>query len=90
MYLEAEVVSLYVTNSADPHAVAAFQQTIARLLTEDVATLYMAQLAHSAAGAGLGYLTMLHDYGVALAWEFGPSLQDPDVVTVTTMACLSV
>ena len=87
MYLEAEAVSLYVTNSVDPHAVAAFQQTIARLLTEDVATLYMAQLAHnaasdSAAGAGLGYLTMLHDYGVALAWEFGPSLQDPDVVTV--------
>ena len=90
MYLEAEAVSLYVTNSVDPHAVAAFQQTIARLLTEDVATLYMAQLAHSAAGAGLGYLTMLHDYGVALAWEFGPSLQDPDVVTVTTMAYLSV
>ena len=95
MYLEAEAVSLYVTNSVDPHAVAAFQQTIARLLTEDVATLYMAQLAHnaasdSAAGAGLGYLTMLHDYGVTLAWEFGPSLQDPDVTTVTTMARLSV
>jgi hypothetical protein len=90
-----DAVSLYVTNSVDPHAVAAFQQTIARLLTEDVATLYMAQLAHNAAsdsvaGAGLGHLTMLHDYGVALAWEFGPSLQDPDVVTVTPMACLSV
>src|SRR5437899_4498177 len=73
MYLEAEAVSLYVTNSVDPHAVAAFQQTIARLLTEDIDTLYLAQLTHnavsdSAAGAGLGYLTMLHDYGVALAW----------------------
>jgi hypothetical protein len=42
MYLEAEAVSLYVTNSVDPHAVAAFQQTITRLLTEDVDTLYMA------------------------------------------------
>src|SRR5205807_6328106 len=95
MYLEADAVSLYVTNSVDPHTVAAFQQTIARLLTEDIDTLYLAQLTHnaasdSAAGAGLGYLTMLHDYGVALAWEFGPSLQDPDVVTVTTMARLSV
>ena len=39
---------------------------------------------------GLGYLTMLHDYGVALAWKFAPSLQDPDVITVTTMARLSV
>ena len=95
MYLEAEAVSLYVTNSLDPHAVAAFQQVITRLLTEDIDTLYMAQLTHnaasdSAAGAGLGYLTMLHDYGVTLAWEFAPSLQDPDVVTVTTMARLSV
>jgi hypothetical protein len=95
MYLEADAVSLYVTNSVDPHAVAAFQQTMARLLTEDTDTLYMAQLMHnaendSADGSGLGYLTMLHDYGVALAWQFAPSLQDPDVVTVTTMARLSV
>jgi hypothetical protein len=95
MYLEVEAVSLYVTNSIDPHAVAAFQQTITRLLTEDIDTLYIAQLTHNAASdsgesAGLGYLTMLHDYGVALAWQFGPSLQDPDVTTVTTMARLSV
>ena len=94
MYLEPDAVSLYVTNSVDPHTITSFQQTIARLLTADIDTLYMAQLTHnaasdSAAGAGLGYLTMLHDYGVALAWEFGPSLQDPDVVTVTTMARLS-
>ena len=41
MCLEAEAVSLYVTNSVDPHAVAAFQQTIERLLTEDIDTLYM-------------------------------------------------
>src|SRR5215813_3818650 len=77
MYLEAEAVSLYVTNSVDPHAVAAFQQTITRLLPEDIDTLYMAQLAHNAASdsaesSGLGYLTMLHDYGVALAWQFAP------------------
>jgi hypothetical protein len=89
MYLEADAVSLYVTNSVDPHAVAAFQQTIARLLTEDTDTLYMEQLTHED-GSGLGYLTMLHDYGVALAWKFAPSLQAPDVLTVTTMARLSV
>jgi hypothetical protein len=95
MYLEAEAVSLYVTNSIDPHAVAAFQQTIERLLTEDTDTLYMEQLTHnaesdSADGSSMGYLTMLHDYGVALAWKFAPSLHDPDVITVTTMARLSV
>ena len=95
MYLEPDAVSLYVTNSVDPHTVAAFQQAIERLLTEDIDTLYMAQLTHnaesdSAEGSGLGYLTMLHDYGAALAWQFAPSLQDPDVITVTTMARLSV
>lgn len=95
MYLEAEAVSLYVSNSVDPHAMAAFHQTIERLLTEDTDTLYMEQLTHNAASdsadsAGLGYLTMLHDYGVALAWKFAPSLQDPDVLTVTTMARLSI
>ena len=95
MYLAADAVSLYVTNSVDPHAVAAFQQAIARLLTEDIDTLYIAQLTHntesdSADGSSLGYLTMLHDYGVTLAWKFAPSLQDPDVTTVTTMARLSV
>ena len=95
MYLEAEAVSLYVTNSIDPHAVAACQQTIERLLTGDIDTLYMAQLTQNtasdrAAGSGLGYLTMLHDYGVVLAWKFAPSLQNPDVVMVTTMARLAV
>ena len=95
MHLEAEAVSLYVTNSVDPHAVAAFQQTIERLLTEDIDALYMEQLMHnaesdSANGSSIGYLTMLHDYGVALAWKFALSLQDPDVMTVTTMARLSV
>ena len=95
MYLESNAVSLYVTNSVDPHAVTAFQQTIERLLTEEIDTLYMEQLMHNAEsdstdGSSLGYLTMLHDYGVTLAWKFAPSLQDPDVITVTTMARLSV
>jgi hypothetical protein len=95
MYLEADAVSLYVTNSVDPHAVASFQQTIARLLTEDIDALYLEQLtcnaeSDSTDGSGLGYLTMLHDYGVALAWQFAPSPQDPDVTTVTTMVRMSV
>src|SRR5262245_34449606 len=89
MYLAADAVCLYVTNSVDPHAVTAFQQTIERLLTENIDTLHMEQLTH-VEGSGLGYLTMLHDHGVALAWQFAPSPQDPDVLTVTTMARLSI
>ena len=95
MYLEPDAVSLYVTNSVDPHTVTSFQQIIERLLTGDIDTLYLEQLTYnaesdSADDSGLGYLTMLHDYGVALAWQFAPSLRDPDVITVTTMARLSV
>ena len=89
MYLAADAVSLYVTNSVDPHAVAVFQQTIERLLTENIDTLHMEQLTH-ADGSGLGYLTMLHDYDVALAWKFAPSLRDSAVLTVSTMARLSI
>jgi hypothetical protein len=33
MHLEPDAVSLYVTNSVDPHAVESFQQIIARLLS---------------------------------------------------------
>jgi hypothetical protein len=55
----------------------------------------MEQLMHNAEsenedGSSMGYLTMLHDYGATLAWKFAPSRQDADVVTVTTMARLSV
>ena len=36
MYLEPDAISLYVTNSVDPQALATFQQCIQRLLTEDL------------------------------------------------------
>jgi hypothetical protein len=42
MDLGSDAVSFYVTNSVDPHAVAVFQQTIERLLTEDIDARYMA------------------------------------------------
>jgi hypothetical protein len=88
MFLEADVISLYATNSLDPHTLEPFQQYIQRLLTEDPCELYMAQLERNAAddydGASrLGFLTMLNDYDATLAWKFKSLSQD--VVTVTTM-----
>ena len=93
MFLEADVISLYATNSLDPQTVAPFQQYIQRLLTEDPDALYMEQLEHNAAedhngASGLGFLTMLNDYGATLAWRF--TCLGQDVVTVTTMVRLSV
>ena len=59
MYLEPDAISLYVTNSVDPQALATFQQCM-RLLTEDPHDLYMKQLLHNAeadhaGGSGLGF-----------------------------------
>ena len=66
MYLDVDTISLYVTNSLDPHTVEAFQQPIQRLLTEDTDALYIEQITRNAdndpMGSGLGYLTMVNDY----------------------------
>jgi hypothetical protein len=95
MYLEPDAISLYVTNSVDPQALATFQQCIQRLLTEDPHDLYMKQLLHNAeadhaGGSGLGILTMLNDYGATIAWKFEPVAPEAEVMTVTTMVRVPV
>ena len=95
MYMEKDTISLYVTNSIAPDAIAAFQHFIERVLTEDPDALYMELVERHAADntervSGLGVLTMRHDYGAILAWKFAPLAQDADVMTVTTMARLPV
>jgi hypothetical protein len=95
VYLEAHAVSLYTTNSVNPHTVEAFQHLITRLLTEDSATFYLEQLTRNAeedpaSGSGVGLLTMLTNYGATLAWKFAAHAEDPDVLIVTTMVRLTV
>jgi hypothetical protein len=95
MYLEADAISLYVTNSVDPKSLVAFQQCIQRLLTEDPHDLYMEQLtgnaeAENGGACGLGILTMLNDYGATVAWQFAPMVPEADVMAVTTMVRVPV
>jgi hypothetical protein len=95
MYLESDAISLYVTNSVDPQALATFQQCIQRLLTEEPHDLYMEQLLRNAeadhgGGSGLGILTMLNDYGATIAWKFEPGEPEAEVMTVTTMVRVPV
>ncbi len=97
MFLEADVITLYATNSANPETVEPFQEFIHRLLTEDPDDLYMEQLERNAEAddedddaSGLGFLTMLNDYGATLAWKFVPLGQNGDGVVVTTMVQFSV
>jgi hypothetical protein len=100
MYLAEDQVSLYVTNSVNPKNIEDFQFYIQRLLTEDTDELYMEQLMRnvededikeeSDSDSGLGYLTMLNDYGVKLAWRFEPLEPNSGVMQVTTMAMLKI
>lgn len=95
MILDADVIGLYAVNSIDPDTIEAFQAFIQRLLTEDPDALYLEQLERNAeddnnGASGLGFLTMLNDYGATLAWKFSGQDRDEDGVTVTTMVRLTV
>ncbi len=95
MFLRADEVSLYSVNSTDREKIEAFQHFLDRLLTEDRDALYLEQLEGNAAddidgSSGLGYLTILNDYGATMAWKFTEGEQDRDVVSVTTMVRLAV
>ena len=95
VYLDEDAISLYVTNSVNPNSLEDFQRFIQRLVTEDTDELFLEQLTHNAEtkdsdSSGLGYLTMINDYGATLAWQFVPLNPDDTVMTVTTMARMPV
>ena len=95
MFLQSDVIRLYTINCIEPDRIGPFQEFIGRLLTEDTNELYTEQLERNASaegdtGSGLGFLTMLNDYGAALAWKFGNLAQDGDDVALTTMVRLPV
>ena len=95
MFLRADEVSLYSVNSTDPAKIDDFQKFLGRLQTEDRDTLYLEQLERNAAddsdgSSGLGFLTILNDYGATMAWKFIDQDQEPDGVSVTTMVRLAV
>ncbi len=93
MFLEPGVITLYTSNGIAPARIAPFQKFIQRLLTEDIDALYTEQLERNAeadagddgSASGMGFLTMLSDYGVKIAWNFSTPTQPGDEVAVTTM-----
>ena len=95
MFLDTDAVRLYSANGIAPEAVAPFQQFVNKLLTSDTNALYIEQLERNAnaegdAGSGLGFLTMINDYGARLAWSFSPHANDRDQILLTTMVRLPV
>ena len=95
MFLDADAVRLYTANGITPEAVAPFQQFIGKLLTSDTNELYIEQLERNAnaegdTGSGLGFLTMINDYGARLAWNFSNLAESPEHTLLTTMVRLPV
>jgi len=92
LYLYENELRFYVTNSLNPDYEDKFQTFILRILTEDPSELFLEQIEKSAAEenneSGVGFLTMINDYGVTLSWKFGEKI--PGIKTVTTLAQLPI
>ena len=86
------MITLYTINGIAPDRIEPFQKFIGRLLTEDIeralhrAARTQRRRRRRHAASGMGFLTMLNDYGARSAWKFGtPRLRRGDEVAVTTM-----
>ena len=95
MFLAPTAITLYTSNGISPDMIEPFQMFIGRLLSEDVDVLYTEQLERNAedetgSASGLGFLTMLNDYGVKIAWKFSGAGGAADACAVTTMVRLPV
>jgi hypothetical protein len=89
MYLDLDKIRFYTSNSIDPKAVKGFKAWIKLLLTEDTHELFMKQVMNGIedkdSKSGLGFLTMMNDYGAKLAWKFESRNDAPEAIQVTVM-----
>ena len=95
IFLDVDAIRLYTVNDIAPDKIGPFQQFIEKLLTSDTNELYIEQLERNASsenegGSGLGYLTMINDYGANLAWEFTREAGGENRVSLTTMVRLPI
>lgn len=86
---------LYVTNSVTPEKAEKFQAFLTELLAADPEELYVTQVEKSleeehSEASGLGFLTMINDYGAKLGWKFDTINTEPQILTVTSMAQIKV
>lgn len=92
LYLHESELRFYVTNSINPNNIEQFQNFIKRVLSEDASELFLEQMEKSVAeeshDSGVGFLTLMNDYGVSLAWKFEEKLSGLN--TVTTLARLPI
>ena len=84
---------LIATNSVSPANLDKFKQFIQDLTSSDPDEFYFKQLEKSAEdqtgeSSGLGFVTMINDYGATLGWKFESKPTELKEITVTTMVQL--
>ncbi|NET57054.1 MAG: ATP-binding protein [Symploca sp. SIO2E6] len=89
------IVAIFTKNSTDRNGADKFQVFIQTLLACDPEEFYIQQVEASAEDenaemSGLGFLTMINDYQAGLGWKFEPQPSAPEIITVTSMALVSV
>ncbi|MDD3517671.1 MAG: DUF6272 family protein [Chromatiales bacterium] len=86
LLLEEDRIIIAETNTVGRDQAEGYRAFVQKLLDSDPMELYVEQLeakAGDGAGSGLGFLTMMNDYGAELAWRF-VTAPSGLVVTVTT------
>lgn len=73
LMLDKDRIILSETNGVSHAQAESFREFIIKVMNADPNELYIQQLEENAmtdSSAGLGYLTMINDYGAELAWHF--------------------
>ena len=85
---------IYATNSTTPENAEKFQAFLTELLAADPEEFYVSQVEKSleedSNASGLGFLTMINDYAAKLGWKFATINTDSQILTVTSMAQITV
>lgn len=85
LMLDQDRIIFLETNGVTCEQAGKFREFISKVMNTDPNELYIQQLEENAmtdSSAGLGYLTMINDYGAELAWHF-EDLGDKGVVVTT-------
>jgi hypothetical protein len=95
LHLEHDNIIFQMTNSINDKAIEKFQAYIKELINSDPYEFYIRQLEKNATEennteSGLGFLTMMNDYGAKLGWKFETSTQESKKSAVTTMVQLKI
>jgi hypothetical protein len=95
IHLNFDRIVFQITNSLKDNDLKNFQQYIQKLIDSDPDELYLDILEQNALdenneSSGLGFLTMVNDYGAKIGWKFEMLSQQSTEMGVTTMVQLNI